>query len=70
MKKNLLKISLAICFLLTDLVLFAQAGPGDDDGTGGLEGGDPVPIDDYIYVLALVGIVFAFYLYRKNRKIA
>lgn len=40
-------------------MLFAQPSSGND--TGDLESPDtPAPIDDYIWVLALIGLVFVF----------
>jgi len=53
---------------LSDFIAFAQ--PGDDDGGGGLEGGDPepAPIDSKLILLAITGILFAVYSFRKNRK--
>lgn len=68
--KHLLKISLFAFLLLTNFVMFAQ-GPGDTgDGSGGLEGGDPppAPIDGKLIYLAIVGILFVAYVYKKNRK--
>lgn len=59
MKNNLLKIYIVAFYLCSTFVLLAQ--PGDNDNGGGLEGdGDttPVPIDDYVWVLALVGLVY------------
>ena len=57
-------------FLLIDFVAFAQ--PGDDDGSGGLEGNDPppAPINGKLIWLGIVAIVFAFYSIRKYRKLA
>jgi len=48
--------------------MFAQ--PGDDDGSGGLEGTDPQPadIDSRLILLLLLGIVFAFFTLKKNLK--
>jgi hypothetical protein len=62
MKNNLLKYYSVLVFFFSSVVLFAQ--PGDDDAGGTLEdtAGDttPLPIDDYILVLAFVGLVFVF----------
>lgn len=70
MKNNLFKIYIVAFFLLTDFILFAQ--PGDDDGSGGLEGGDapPAPINGKLIWLGLAAVLFAFYSYKRNRKIA
>lgn len=56
--------------LLSDFVVFAQ--PGDDDGGagGGLEGGDPqpAPINSKLILLAIMGVLFVMYTFRKNKK--
>lgn len=68
--KKLLKLYLLSFILLSDFVAFAQ--PGDDDGGGGLEGGDPqpAPINGKMVLLAIAGVLFVAYTYRKNRRIA
>ncbi len=65
--RNLLKFYLVLFVFLSDFVSFAQ--PGDDDGTGGVEGGDPepAPINSKLILLAIIGILFVVYTYRKNR---
>lgn len=70
MKKRVLHIFLMTFFILVDFVAFAQ--PGDDDGSGGLEGNDPppAPINDKLIWLGILAIIFAFYSIRKYRKIA
>jgi hypothetical protein len=69
--KKFFYIAIMAFFLLHDFSLFAQAGPGDDDGGGGLEGGDPpaAPINSKLIYLTIAGIIFAFYSYKKNRKL-
>ena len=45
--------------MCSNIMLFAQPGSGNE--TGDLESPDtPAPIDDYIWVLALIGLVFVF----------
>jgi hypothetical protein len=71
MKNNLLKYYIAAVYFCSTMILFAQA-PGDNDTGGGLEGGDPAaPIDDYVWVLAVVGLFFVFMKFRAiyNTKI-
>ena len=70
MKKKLFKIYIFSFFLLVDFVSFAQ--PGDDDGSGGLEGNDPppAPINGKLIWLAFVGILFAFYSIKKYKKVS
>lgn len=69
--KKLLKLYLLSFILLSDFVAFA-GGPGEDDGGGGLEGGDPqpAPINGKIILLAIVGVLFVIYTFRKNRRTA
>jgi hypothetical protein len=68
--KDLSKIYLLAFLLFADIVAFAQGGPGDDDGDGDLEGGDPpaAPINTKLTVLLILGLVFAFYSLKKYRK--
>ncbi|MFN3753522.1 hypothetical protein [Flavobacterium sp.] len=68
--KNIYKFYLLSFVLLSDFVLYAQ--PDDDDGGGGVEDpGDPqpAPINSKLIILAIVGVLFVIYTYRKNRKI-
>lgn len=65
MKNNLLKYYIATVYLCSTFIMFAQ--PGDTgDGTGGLEGADTpaAPIDDYVCVLAAIGLVYVFFKVR------
>ncbi|WP_284651380.1 signal peptidase [Flavobacterium terrisoli] len=69
--KNNLKFYFVTLFLIaSDFVVFAQGGPGDDDGGGGLEGGDPqpAPINSKLILLAITGVLFVIYTYRKNKR--
>lgn len=70
MKNNLFKIYILSFFLLVDFVTFAQ--PGDDDGSGGLEGNDPppAPINGKLIWLVFLGILFAFYSFKKYQKVS
>ena len=72
MKNNVLKYYIVAFYLCSTFIAFAQ--PGSEDTGGGLEGGDPAPapIDDYVWVLALVGFLFVFMKFRaafQNKKI-
>jgi hypothetical protein len=66
--KNVLKYYLVAFMLLSDFVTFAQ--PGDEDGGGGLEGNDPqpAPINGKLILLAIIGVLFVIYTFRKNKK--
>lgn len=67
MKNTLLKYYIAAFYLCSTFVTFAQ--PGGNDTGGGLEDGDPAaPIDDYVWVLAIVGLVFVFMKFRAIQK--
>jgi hypothetical protein len=70
MKNRLLKYYIAaFCFCSTS-ILFAQ--PASNDTAGGLEDttGDttPAPIDDYVGVLALVGLSLIFIKVRASQN--
>lgn len=70
---KLLKISAFAFILLSNFAVFAQGPGGTGDGTGGLEGdGDttPAPIDGKLIYLGIAGLVFAYYAFRKYRKVA
>ena len=70
MKTKLFNIYLLGFFLLSDFIMFAQ--PGDDDGTGGLEGEDPAPapINSKLIILGIIGISYVYYTFYKKRKLA
>jgi hypothetical protein len=63
MKNKILKYYIAAVFFCSTMVLFAQ--PGDGSNGDPLEGPDPgAPIDDYVWVLAIVGLIFVFMKFR------
>jgi hypothetical protein len=65
MKNQFNKYYITFFYLCSTFVMFADPGTGTDNGDP-LEGGDtPAPIDDYIWVLGLLGLVFVF-LRLKN----
>ena len=68
MKNNVLKYYIAAFYLCSTFVLFAQ--PGTTDNSGTLEGADApaAPIDGYVWVLALVGLVYVFLRFRAIQK--
>ena len=67
--KKLFKFYILTLVLFSDFVAFAQ--PGDDDGGGGLEGTDPqpAPINSKMILLAIAGVCFVIYTFKKNRRI-
>ena len=67
MKNILLKLYCTLFCLLSSVMVFGQVG--DDTPTGDLEGGEPpMPIDSQLIFLAIAGIIFAYYTFRKYRK--
>ncbi|MEZ4838746.1 signal peptidase [Flavobacterium sp.] len=66
--KSIYKFYIVSFLLLSDFIVFAQ--PGDDDGSGGLEGDDTpaAPIDGKLIWLAIVSILFAFYYFNKRTQ--
>jgi hypothetical protein len=69
MKNTAIKYYTAAFYLCSTFVLFAQPG---DTAPGGLEGdGDTTPgapIDDYVWILAVLGLIFVFMKYRAIQK--
>ena len=66
--KNKLKYFIAVCFFCSTLAVFAQPGEGNGgSGDAGLDGGAEsdttgAPIDDYVWVLAGLGLVYVWRL--------
>lgn len=69
MNKNLLKFYLITFLFLSDFAMFAQ---GDDDDGGCLECPDPAPapINSKIIILFIAGVLFAYYTFKRNKKVA
>ena len=69
MKNTILKAFFLLTFLFLDFVAFAQ--PGSDDVGGGLENDDPKPasINGKLIRLAILGVAFAYYTYKKTRTV-
>lgn len=69
MKNTLLKYSLAVFFFCINFATFA-AQPGSGSDTGNLEAEDApaAPIDNYLWILVLLGILLAVYVFRNNWK--
>jgi hypothetical protein len=73
MKKNLLKYYIVAFYLCSTFVMFAQTDPGTGGGVenDGSTDTTPMPIDDYVWILALIGLIFVFMKFRamQNKKI-
>ena len=66
MNNKLFRLYILCFFLLNDFIIFAQ-GDGNEDGD--LENPDPaLPIDGKLLWLGIIGIIFAFYIYRSKTK--
>jgi hypothetical protein len=59
MKKSIYILANLLMLLLTSPI-FAQEDPGDDP--------DPAPINDYLWVLALIGLFFVYLKFRAIHK--
>jgi hypothetical protein len=73
MKNNVLKYYMAAFYFCSTFAMFAQA-PGDTAPDGLETDGDATPaapIDDYVWVLAVIGLMFVFIKFRdiQNKKI-
>ena len=68
MKNTLLKFYITSFCLFTDFIMFAA--PGDDSDNGNLEDNDApaAPINGKLILLAIAGIIFAFYTFKKSRE--
>jgi len=69
--KKLMKFYLLAFVLFSDFVVIAQAPRDGDVYYGRFEGDYPVPapINGQLMILAILGISFVIYTYRKNKKI-
>ena len=61
MKKSILLIAGLFIFLMS-LPVFAQADPGDDPAPA-------APIDDYVFLLAFIALVFVFFKLKAYTKV-
>jgi hypothetical protein len=68
--KNYKKISLVLFMLMFNVLIFAQTGPGDDDGFGTLEDDDPAAasINKKLILIALIGTTYMFYKLKNSKK--
>lgn len=67
LEKQLFRIVALLFILLYPIGLFAQDPeelPGIDDGIDP----PPAPIDDFIYPMLLLGVIFSFFIFSKMSK--
>lgn len=73
MNKHFFRLYILGFVLLSDFRMFAldDEEPGDTDPGGTLEDedGPTLPINSKLIYLALIGIVFAFYMYRRHKEL-
>lgn len=69
MKNTLLRTYGTLFCLLSSFLLFAIP-PGDENDTGDLESTDTpaAPINGKLFVLAIAGIILAYYTFKKSRE--
>jgi hypothetical protein len=72
MKNNLVKFYITAFFLCCSLATFAQPGSGSDNGgvddNGSGDSTPAAPIDDSLWILLAIGLVFAFLRFRAIYK--
>lgn len=63
--KNIFKYCAIAFVLFSDFAIYAQGLPDGD------EGGDPspAPINAKLILLAVLGVVYILYIFRKNKRI-
>ncbi len=71
MKSKIIKFGLVTYLLLTNFILFAKDDGGDILGDGTVENGptDPpeAPLNFYLIWLILIGLSFAYYLFKTKK---
>lgn len=72
MKNKFLKYCTALFFLCSSSIMFAQPGSGSDNGgvddNGSGDSTPGAPIDNYVGVLAIVGLSYVLYKVKANQK--
>jgi hypothetical protein len=70
MKPRLTKIAFLAYLLLTNFIVFAKDDGGDVLGDGNVENappGDDSPINSQLIWLVILGLSFAYYLYKTKK---
>ena len=71
MKNNILKLYVAVFYLCSTFVMFAQPGETADNGgidDNGATDTTGAPIDDYVWVLAAIGMLLVLLKFRAIYK--
>ena len=66
MKNIVSKFYIIAAFLCSTAIVFAQPGDDSDDGLNGND--NQLPISDYLWVLAIIGLVFVYFKFRSIQK--
>ena len=70
MKNKILNFYLIAFVLFSDFKMFAD--PGDNSDVGNMEDEEETPqapINGKLILLAITGILFAYYIYRRNQSV-
>lgn len=71
MKAKIYKIAFSAYLLLTNFILFAKDDGGDILDSGNIENAPPddntSPINSQLIWLVLIGLAFAYYLYKTKK---
>ncbi len=71
MKAKMTKIAFSTYLLLTNFILFAKDDGGDIlEGDGTIENNgpsDPTPINSQLIWLVILGLAFAYYIYKTKK---
>lgn len=72
MKNNVLKFYIAAFYILSTFMAFAQPGSTSDNGgvdnNGAGDTTPAAPIDDYVWVIAAIALVYVFFKLRAVSK--
>jgi hypothetical protein len=72
MKNRFLKLYIVAFYFCSTFILFAQPGSGSDNGgiddSGSSDTTPGAPINDYIWILAIIGITLVFLKFRALHK--